>query len=101
MPTDIEDLRLELEALKARITQLEGKAVRGHRLQTDWQPSTSLAQWAVQEYPYITPETFRLEVNRFKDYWASATGTKSTKRDWNAAFRNWIRTSQHGRGAYA
>lgn len=62
---------------------------RGCRLPEDWVLSKELGDWALSEgWP---EETVRLEAEKFRDYWHSATGRNATKLDWAATWRNWMR----------
>ncbi len=60
----------------------------GTRLPSDWQPSQDLITWTKQECPLVDG---RAETNDFKDWWAASAGPNSVKKDWDAAFRTWMR----------
>ena len=63
---------------------------RGTRLPDNWQPDRHVIDAMREEAPHID---LRREHRRFTDHWKAATGRTATKRDWNAAWRNWIRTA--------
>jgi hypothetical protein len=56
---------------------------RGTRLPADWQPRDFLE------------ESYELE--KFRDYWASVAGQRGTKLDWDATWRNWVKSSHERR----
>lgn len=64
---------------------------RGNRLPTDWQPSDAEIQFCENERPDLNP---RSVAEQFVDYWTAATGAKSTKMDWSATWRNWVRNQR-------
>ena len=77
---------------------------RGSRLPADWQPSPKDIEFAVKEG--LSHDAIQRESEKFRDYWHAATGQHSRKRDWSAAWRNWIRKAaddlaraRPGRGA--
>lgn len=60
---------------------------RGSRLSEEWSPSENDLAYARNlgmPEPMITRE-----VEKFKNYWLSASGKSAIKVDWNRAFRNW------------
>jgi uncharacterized protein YdaU (DUF1376 family) len=67
---------------------------RATRLPADWVLSRACGEWAVGEGYSI--EAIRIEAEKFKDYWIGVGGTKGTKLDWPATWRNWIRNSKQG-----
>jgi len=48
--------------------------------------------WAIEQG--LSEEAARLEADKFSDYWIATTGTKATKLNWFATWRNWIRNAQ-------
>lgn len=60
------------------------------RLPNDWQPKESDIQLMREHFPSID---LKLETHAFRDYWTSVSGSKGTKADWDATWRNWIRNS--------
>ncbi len=74
------------------------KRRRGTRLPEDWVLPEPWAAWALGEG--FAPEVVRFETEKFRDYWVSKTGQGSTKLDWQATWRNWMRNSKgafHGK----
>lgn len=61
---------------------------RGTRLPDDFSPDFD---YAVRAIPDINAEA---EFARFCDYWRSKSGASGAKADWQATWRNWIRTCQ-------
>ena len=72
---------------------------RGEYLPEEWEPSDKAKQWTLENYPHVNAE---LELEKFRDYWQAASGQNARKRDWNAAWRNWIRRAEkeYTRAAY-
>lgn len=68
----------------------EKKSPRGHVCPDDWWPRDTTIEWAQREHPNVN---WRDEVGRMRDWSQGAPGSKGLKRDWNAAFRNWVRTA--------
>jgi hypothetical protein len=66
---------------------------RGGRLPSDWQPSELLRAWASKERADLDIPT---TVEKFRDYWVAAAGSKGVKLDWEATFRNWVRAERPG-----
>lgn len=76
-------------------------AKRGSRLSEDWFLPMDWGEWAVSEG--LGPEAIRVEADRFRDYWLSKAGRDAVKLDWQATWRNWIRTAKgrsNGNGSY-
>ena len=57
------------------------------RLPKDWKPSKDTLAIMAEHFPYID---LKLETHKFVDYWQAAT-RNAMKKDWEAAYRNWIR----------
>ncbi len=57
----------------------------GSRLPEGWTPSAG------------QPENPQ-ELEKFRDYWSAMAGAKARKRDWDAAWRNWLRNAADWRG---
>jgi hypothetical protein len=79
-----------------------GAAKRGTRLPDDWLRSDSDKAWQAEQG--IPDELAREWTAAFKDHFRAATGANSTKRDWSAAWRNWMRREwrdeqRRGRGS--
>jgi hypothetical protein len=53
---------------------------RGGRLPSDWMPKEH--------------QEWKLELAKFRDYWAAQPGERGVKLDWDATWRNWIRRAQ-------
>lgn len=65
---------------------------RGRRLPDDWHLPRDWGEWALSEG---WPESVvRQEADKFKDHWIASTGRNASKRDWKAAWRNWMRNSR-------
>ena len=66
---------------------------RGTRLPDDWRLPKAWGEWALAEYPQWTADKVRLEADKFADHWRAKAGKDATKRDWEAGWRNWCRSS--------
>lgn len=64
------------------------KPKKGHRLPEGWMPDPDVIDAMRQENPGVD---LQREHAKFSDHWAAASGANASKRDWNAAWRNWIR----------
>ena len=64
---------------------------RGTRLPTDWTLPDDWADWAEKERPdllvYKTADSFR-------DFWISKPGAGGMKLNWEATWRNWVRSQK-------
>lgn len=65
------------------------RSKRGASLPNDWRPSFETIRWAKQEG--FSDEDFRRELARFADH---AVDKGRLSKDWNRAFRNWLRKAQ-------
>jgi hypothetical protein len=64
---------------------------RGTRIPADFEPTEALRFWAAEHCPLVN---VNYETAQFIDYWTAASGRTSTKKDWPAAWRVWMRTTQ-------
>ena len=64
---------------------------RGSRLSADWVLPTEWADWAKQERPDLDLWSVG---EQFRDYWSAKAGSGSTKLDWQATWRNWVRNQK-------
>jgi len=70
---------------------------RGSRLPEGWEPNEGNLAFAKQE-GFSQTETLRLAAG-FRDYWHALGGQKACKLDWDATWRNWVRTSRRPNGS--
>ena len=63
---------------------------RGSRIPSNWTPTPKDYAFASSEG--MTREEINREADKFRDHWTAASGKGSTKLDWQAAWRNWIRS---------
>lgn len=68
---------------------------RGTRIPTDWQPSAATIDWAKKNFPWAG----WAEVENFRDYWLAESGARARKRDWNSAWKVWVRNQKPPRQA--
>jgi hypothetical protein len=71
-------------------TEERPKRTRGSRIPEGYWPSEELFKWAISR-GYDRLVDLNLEAEDFYDYFLSAPDSKGIKKDWDAAFRNWIR----------
>jgi len=67
------------------------KAKRGTRLPEGWTPERSQANLKAEHDSSLTPDELSSQLERFRDHWAAQPGSKGTKLDWQATWRNWVR----------
>ena len=67
------------------------KAKRGTRLPEGWTPERSQANLKAEHDSGLTPDELSSQLERFRDHWAAQPGSKGTKLDWQATWRNWVR----------
>ena len=65
---------------------------RGTRIPPDWRPTESDVEYAVERGVDVDGAA-----EAFKDWWTAAAGRNSTKRDWSAAWRIWVRNNRERR----
>ena len=66
----------------------KGKNSRGERLPENWMPDQRVIEVMARENPHVDLE---LEHAKFTDHFHASSQASARKRDWNAAWRNWIR----------
>lgn len=74
------------------------KTQRGSRLPTDWVLPEDWKKWAEVERPDLNAQKVG---DSFKDFWISKPGAGGTKLDWQATWRNWVRSQKQERPAFA
>lgn len=67
------------------------KAKRGTRLPEGWTPERSQANLRAEHDSGLTPDELSSQLERFRDHWVAQPGSKGTKLDWQATWRNWVR----------
>lgn len=67
-----------------------GARKRGTRLPDDFAVTAEMVAWVREKFPYLDG---RAETERFRDHWISTAGQKGVKLDWEATWRNWMRTA--------
>lgn len=73
------------------------KQRRGSRLTDEWQPSQRVMDDLRTKFPNVD---FRIELEKFKDYWIAKPGRNAVKLDWDRTWRSWVRNaSQWGSSA--
>ena len=65
------------------------KTQRGSRLPADWTLPDEWKAWATKERPDLTINTV---ADSFRDFWISKPGAGGNKLDWQATWRNWVRS---------
>lgn len=63
---------------------------KASRLSPDWVLPKSWGEWAIS---MISERSVRLEADKFRDYWTSKAGKDAAKLDWEATWRNWVRSA--------
>jgi uncharacterized protein YdaU (DUF1376 family) len=75
------------------ITNNHIKTQRGTRLPKDWICENSWAAWARAERPDLN---ITKVAESFYDYWISKPGAGGVKLNWEATWRNWVRSQKQG-----
>lgn len=71
------------------------KASRGSRLPDDWVLPADWQSWAEQERPDLDASAAAC---RFHDFWISKPGSSGVKLNWQATWRNWVRSERQAYG---
>ena len=74
------------------------KTQRGSRLPADWTLPDEWRSWAADERPDLV---IRNVADSFKDFWIAKPGSGGVKLDWQATWRNWIRSQSAPKQAFA
>lgn len=69
--------------------ELSNESSRATRLPADWVLPDDWGEWARSHG--VSDFEVRRQAEMFRDYWSAKAGAGSTKRDWQATWRNWIR----------
>lgn len=67
------------------------------RIPEDFKVTSAMVAWAVENAPLVNGKR---QTEQFIDYWQSAT-RNATKRNWEAAWRTWMRNAQERAEQYA
>lgn len=73
---------------RAKKTEPREPRKRGERIPEPFLVTPDMRQWAATEVPLVNVDD---ATRRFVDYWRAASGQTASKRDWTAAWRNWLR----------
>lgn len=93
-PDDYEPLTPEPQAAPSASNQGGASKTRGTRLAADWLLPKKWGEWALQERPELTAEQVRVMADKFKDHWLAQPGKDGRKADWQATWRNWVRSER-------
>jgi hypothetical protein len=85
-PTPLQEITPSDPSTHKEITLRVSK--KGSRLPDDFVPDLA---WAIAEG--LTPSQADTEAAKFRDHWTAKSGQNATKRDWQATWRNWVRTA--------
>ena len=88
----IPETETETETKKSR------SATRGSRLPANWKPDSELAEWSKTERQDLD---LRKVLEEFRDYWTSVAGSKGVKLNWDATWRNWVRSQKAEKQTFA
>jgi hypothetical protein len=94
----IPETETETERETEKETKAEKKSTRGSRLSADWVLPKEWADWAKQERPDLNLQSVG---EQFRDYWNAKAGSGSTKLDWQATWRNWVRNQRQEKPNFA
>ena len=90
----------QAEDSKVTPDPVQPKASKGTRLAKDWTLPEAWRTWALEARADRGVPGIELEADKFRDHWHAATGSKATKADWLATWRNWIRNANAPRNVH-
>ncbi|NNA93118.1 YdaU family protein [Pseudomonas gessardii] len=90
----------QAEDSKVTPDPVQPKASKGTRLAKDWTLPEAWRTWALEARADLGVPGIELEADKFRDHWHAATGSKATKADWLATWRNWIRNANAPRNVH-
>lgn len=90
----------QVEETKGTTDPVQPKASKGTRLAKDWTLPEAWRTWALEARAELGYAGIDLEADKFRDHWHAATGSKATKADWLATWRNWIRNANAPRNIH-
>ena len=61
---------------------------KGHRIPDGWTPDEAGINFCVQ-----SGVNYQFELDKFRDYWSAKAGKDACKVNWNATWRNWVRSA--------
>ncbi|MEJ7932551.1 hypothetical protein WG922_21455 [Ramlibacter sp. AN1015] len=64
---------------------------RGTRLPADWTLPADWREWAAKTRPDLDPDAV---AEGFRDFWIGKPGKDGRKADWQATWRNWVRSTK-------
>lgn len=70
---------------------------KGSRLPDDWELDHTHIEAAREIKPNWDDQRIKFEADKFRDHWHAKTGKDATKRNWLAAWRNWLRNARDER----
>jgi hypothetical protein len=79
---------IEEEPIKKNPLEEVGPRKRGERIPEPFFLTSKMRAWAADEVPGLDVDAHTRE---FVDHWRAASGQNAVKRDWVAAWRNWMR----------
>lgn len=79
------NLEIEQDIERSKVKNNTKKPKRASSISKDWKPSQDFVDHCETKYPLVDS---LLELEKFKDHWIS---NGDTKKDWLAAWRNWLR----------
>jgi hypothetical protein len=95
-PEQVKLIKTIVAKTKAVSIRQSSPGTRGTRLPEDWKPTRAVKEWTLSQD--LTKDEANLQYEKFKDYWLAKSGKDATKVDWDATWRNWIRSYLSYRG---
>jgi len=90
-PSSSESENQKSRSIHQSVARSRSPTTRGTRLSPDWRPSEENIRYANGE-GFAYAEVMKI-AERFRDYWIARAGGGAAKLDWDATWRNWIRTT--------
>jgi ribosomal protein L19E len=72
--------------------EAEKRQRRATRLPTNWEPSLEEITFCKTTRPDLD---LKITIDGFRDYWLAVAGSKGSKLDWTATWRNWVRNQRN------
>lgn len=88
---DSQSLSLDRDCSNEQSRGARNARPRGTRLPADFRVTDAMRSWAATNAPGVDVD---YETEKFIDYWRGQSGSRASKRDWTATWRNWLRKAR-------
>ena len=98
LPQPLPNQYQEQEQEQEKAPSPSALSTKGSRLPKDWELPTEWKDWAQGDRADLDCQT---TADTFRDYWVSKPGKDGVKLDWQATWRNWVRSQKTPTGRQA